>query len=382
MFAKRTERLTSSLVRDILAIAKAPGMISFAGGLPAAEALFNPYNFVASHSQLPDEIWQYGCTEGEPLLRERIAIHLNRLGLPCSAEQVLVVNGSQQGIDLAAKLLIDEGESVLCEAPTYLAALQVFRLFGARIQSLVQDADGVLPASVQAASPARCAYLAPTFQNPSAHCYSAQRRAALAQCFDRRSEVVFEDDPYRDLAFSGPAPAPLVSHLRSAHWICQGSFSKILAPGLRLGYLVAHPDLMPMLVRLKQAADLHSNRLSQYLVSEILAADVLGAHMQKILPLYRARRDAMHAALSRHLADLACWQLPQGGLFFWLTLNQACDTMALLQRALAQGLALMPGEAFYPEAPPRPCLRLNFSHADPEQIEAGVQILSKVLRSA
>ena len=376
MFAARINRLTSSLVRDILAAASQPGIVSFAGGLPATEALFRPGPQVLE--QLPDDIWQYGQTEGEPALRQQVAERACQSGIACTAAQVLIVNGSQQGIDLVGKLMVEEGTPVLTESPTYLAALQVFRLFGGEFVSAEQDEEGILPQAI-AAVKARLVYLVPTFQNPTGRCYSTERRKALAAAFDQQSMVVFEDDPYRDLSFDGPPPAPITAHLKKARWIYQGSFSKTLAPGLRLGYLIVHPDLVQAMTRLKQASDLHSNRLSQAIVAQVLKDGTLDRHIESILPLYRQKRDVMQASLEQHLAGKATWLLPPGGLFFWLTLNTPQDTMLLMQKALAAGLAIMPGAAFDPVPQTSSSLRLNFSHAAPDQIEQGIRILAGLL---
>ncbi|MEJ2791929.1 PLP-dependent aminotransferase family protein [Iodobacter sp. LRB] len=377
MFAARIDRLTSSLVRDILAAASRPGVISFAGGLPASEVLFRASPQVLG--QLPDDIWQYGQTEGEPALREQVAIRARALGIACKAEQVLIVNGSQQGIDLVSKLMVEEDTRVLTESPTYLAALQVFRLMGAHFVTAAQDEEGLLPQAVAEAD-ARLAYLVPTFQNPTGLCYSQARRKALAGAFDAQSMVVFEDDPYRDLSFDGPAPSPIISHLKQARWIYQGSFSKTLAPGLRLGYLIVHPDLIQAMTRLKQAADLHSNRLSQAIVTQLLQDGSLDQHVANILPLYREKRDVMQAALLQHLGDKASWALPSGGLFFWLTLNNEQDVMQLMQEALTAGLAIMPGSAFDPVPHPSSTIRLNFSHSSFEQIQQGIALLGSLIK--
>ncbi|QLI81762.1 PLP-dependent aminotransferase family protein [Chitinibacter fontanus] len=374
MFAKRIDRLKPSLVREILAAAQAPGVISFAGGLPAAETLFQPE---LSELKLPASIWQYGASEGESVLRDLVAQRANRLGLACRPDQVLILNGSQQGIDLVAKLWVEETTKILCESPTYLAALQVFDLFGASFES--SQADWLSPTDIEA-SQADFAYLIPTFQNPTGRCYSTEQRQLLAQAFDLRRMPVFEDDPYRDLAFDGPAPAPLVSHLQSVPWVYQGSFSKTLAPGLRLGYLIAHPDLIVPLTRLKQAADLHSNRLSQAIVTHVLANGTLDKHIADLLPIYREKRDLMHQVLTEQLAEKAYWHKPAGGLFFWLELKRDCDTHYLMQKALALGLAIMPGDPFYPAKPQQTCtLRLNFSHSSLELIEEGVNRLARLI---
>lgn len=379
MQATRIDRLTSSLVRDILAVATAPGMISFAGGLPAEEGLFRPQKAGIDLNDLPDHLWQYGMSEGEPALRAWVAQRVSNMGLKCSAEQVLILSGSQQGIDLVAKLLVEEGTPILVESPAYLAALQVFRLFGGEMHGINQDEQGAMPAALAAAPQARFAYLTPTFQNPTGRCATPERRAELAMLCDQRGLTVFEDDPYRDLSFDAPPPAPLVSHLTQARWIYQGSFSKTLSPGLRLGYLVAHPDLITSLARLKQAADLHTNRLSQYIVLQALQQGVVERHIAENIPLYRARRDAMQAALLQQFSDLASWVTPSGGLFFWLQLHRKIDGMTLLYQALERGLAFMPGEPFFAKQAEFPALRLNFSHSKPEEIQQGITLLAELL---
>lgn len=376
MFAKRIERLSSSLVRDILASASHPDTISFAGGLPAQETLYRP----PLDGLAEQNCWQYGQTEGEPELRELIAEHGRSLGIDCTVEQVLVLSGSQQGIDLVAKLFIDEGTPVLIEEPAYLAAIQVFNLFGAKMVPMSVDArqGPDLAQFEQNLVKARMAYLTPTYQNPSAYCYPDDVRAQMADIFDRHSAVLFEDDPYRDLCYEKQAPNPLVSHLKKARWVYQGSFSKTLSPGLRLGFIIAHPDLMQPLTRLKQAADLHSNRLSQFVVAEIMKGG-LKEHVAGVLPVYRRRRDAMHEALNRYLADFAAWERPEGGLFFWIKLNRPVDTDRLMRKALERGVAVMPGFAFYSETPRESYLRLNFSHADSDKIDEGVKRLAALL---
>ena len=381
MFAPRIDRLTSSLVRDILALASQPDMISFAGGLPAEEGLFKPHEAGIELGTLPESVWQYGMSEGEPDLRDWVARRACAMGLKCTTEQVLILSGSQQGIDLVAKLLLDEGDQILVESPAYLAALQVFRLFGAKMHALAQDKDGVVPENLQAAPDARCVYFTPTFQNPTGQCTPSPRRAELARICESRKMIVFEDDPYRDLSFDAPAPAPLVSHLDQSPWVYQGSFSKTLAPGLRLGYLIAHPDLYPALVKLKQAADLHTNRLSQHIVLAALQQGAVERHVAKNLPIYRERRDAMQSALQNHLVDCADWNVPHGGLFFWLRMRKPMDGMALLKAAIARGLVFMPGDAFFVGKAEYPALRLNFSHSSVADIWRGVSILADLLNA-
>ncbi len=378
MFAQRIQFLTSSIIREILAAAQKPGVISFAGGLPAA-ASFPEVDW----STLPESLKQYGMSEGEPELREAIAAEARAKGLKCEASQVLVLSGSQQGLDLGAKLFIDPESSILVESPTYLAALQTFNLFQAQCQGVPLTADGldlsVLERQICEHKP-RLAYLIPSFQNPSGTCYSVKARQDVAAMLDHYGLPLIEDEPYCELDYDGVPKPPISSMLQRAPWVFQGSFSKILMPGLRVGYLIAHPSLMPHLVRLKQAADLHTNRPGQWLALEYMrSADKL-ERLARLQAFYRERRDAFAAALDSEFADLADWQVPAGGLFFWLKLKKPRDTRPLLQPALAAGVAFMPGEAFFAEKePPVGYLRLNFSHTEPELMVEGLRRLRKVL---
>lgn len=348
-------------------------MISFAGGLPDADS-FPEFSL----ENMPREILQYGASEGEWELRVQIAAQLNAIGFNCTAEQVLVLSGSQQGIDLVAKLFIDPETTVAVESPTYLAALQVFRFFGARFTAFdttALDVDGLLQ------SKPAFLYAIPTFQNPSGHCLSSEERTTLAAVCDKGMIPLFEDDPYRDLVYDDCERTPVCTRLQQAPWIYQGSFSKSLAPGLRLGYLVASKELVPYLTRLKQASDLHSNRVGQWLVSKQLNDTMRSRQLSELAEHYRQRRDAFQTALQRHFADLATWQIPPGGLFFWLTLNRRIDTRLLLPKAIEQGVAFMPGEPFLP-VDQGSCgqLRLNFSHTNAVQAEAGLSKLAALVR--
>ena len=369
--SSRVPDLHASPIREILSLIDAPGMVSFAGGLPAAQTFPDlPVEAV------PRDFLQYGPTEGDATLRACIAEDLGAIGLRCSAEQVLILSGSQQGIDLVAKLLVDPGTPVAVESPTYLAALQVFRFFGAQFTPFHADT----PDKSWARSPPALVYTIPTFQNPTGQCYSADERDVLAQACDRHAVPLFEDDPYRDLVYDSCERSPICGRLERASWIYQGSFSKTLAPGLRLGFLVSSPDLSVYLTRLKQAADLHSNRISQWLVLQQLRSPARAERLESVVSLYRRKRDYFAEALQRHLASVATWEVPPGGLFFWLRLNRARDTRALLSEAIAHRVAFMPGEPFFPDNP-NSCgsLRLNFSHAAEADIERGLTTLAPLL---
>jgi len=374
LFSSRTRDLHASPIREILSVINRPGMISFAGGLPSVDS-FPQFSLDA----MPQNILQYGPSEGEWELRQRIAEDVSERGLRCNAEQVLILSGSQQGIDLVAKLFIDPGTTVAMESPTYLAALQVFRFFGA--QFVAYDTNALDMQAWLREKPA-FAYAIPTFQNPSGRCLDASQRNALAETCDAARIPLFEDDPYRDLMYDPCERTPVCARLQRAPWIYQGSFSKSLAPGLRLGYLVASPELLPFLTRLKQAADLHSNRVSQWLVLQQLNNSAHSTRLDELAEHYRQRRDAFEVALRRHFGDLAIWRKPPGGLFFWITLNQCIDTRLLLPMAIEAGVAFMPGEPFLPmKVVSCGQLRLNFSHASEEQAEVGLRKLAALVRS-
>lgn len=380
-FSERISRLKSSLIREILAAAQRPEVMSFAGGLPAEPMLPK-----VDWADLPASMGQYGMSEGEPALREAIAAEARALGIVCEASQVLIVSGSQQTLDLASKLFIDPGSEVLVEAPTYLAALQAFQLFGAECLAVAQEADGpqldALREALERHKPA-FAYLIPTFQNPSAVRYSEAKRDAVAALLDEFGVTLLEDEPYRELVFDQGSATPIVTRLKRASWIYTGTVSKTLLPGLRVGYLIASPDLFPYLLRLKQSADLHTNRIGQWQALQWLGSPQYRAHLAELRDFYRLRRDAMQAALTEHFSDLASWETPQGGLFFWLTLKQPLDTRTLLKQALAQDVVFMPGEPFFvdPDANPG-YLRLNFSHVAPERLGEGLRRLAGVIREA
>ncbi|WP_235282231.1 PLP-dependent aminotransferase family protein [Methyloterricola oryzae] len=375
--SRRAARLTSSLIRDILQVTQRPGVISFAGGLPAEE-LMPDLDFTGL-----DDCRQYGPSEGEPALRSLIAQNLSTLGIACDAEHVLVTSGSQQGIDLVGKLFIDEGSPVLLEAPTYLATIQALAVYGAEFQGLSLTEDGIDPDALRRAIVDRrpaFVYLIPTFQNPSGCCYSDEVRRAVAEVLDEAGVPLIEDDPYRDLAYEPADRTPICAYLQRAAWVYLGSFSKITAPGLRIGYLAASHSLFPGLVRLKQSSDLHSNRPGQLWLTQFLRSDKFDAHAARMVGVYRDRRDAMQAALLRHFAGIAQWRAPAGGLFFWLRLNADCDTLAALHEALTRDVAFMPGEPFFPAGNLRyPAVRLNFSHAAPEQMLEGIAVLGELL---
>lgn len=366
MFSERVERLKPSPIREILAVIDRPGMVSFAGGLPATRTL------PRWSGEIPPGALQYGASEGDPDLRAAVSGQLGALGIDAPPERVMILSGSQQGLDLVAKLFVDPGTPVAVESPTYLAALQVFRLYGAEFVEL--DWDSV--------PSARLAYVVPTFANPTGACASAEQREALARACREGSVTLFEDDPYRDLAYGPCDRGPIAARMAGGSWVYQGSFSKTFAPGLRLGFLAASEDLFARLVMVKQAVDLHSSRLSQRIVLDAITGPGWDARIAELTGFYRERRDAFEASLYRHLGHLARWRTPEGGLFFWLTLNSPTDTRTLLPEAIERGVAFMPGEEFYAGEPRPGTMRLNFSHAAPADVDRGLSTLADLLRAS
>jgi DNA-binding transcriptional MocR family regulator len=370
-FSERIARLEPSPVRKILRAAQGKALLSLAGGLPAEEC----FPVIPG---LPGKWQQYGTTEGEPRLRRALSELLGRRGLECPPERILVLNGSQQGIDLAAKLFVDPGTPVLVESPTYLAALQVFRLFGARLESLPADLRSSPDALDRIRAP--LAYVGPTNGNPTGRSWNDPERLAFAEAADRTGTAVLEDDPYHEIGFGDLPLTPVCARLRKASWIYLGSFSKSFVPGLRMGFLAASADLFPHLERLKQAADLHSNRLSQELVLRDLLDPGREDRLDALRATYRARRDAFHESLLRHFPQ-AQWKVPEGGLFFWAHLKPGVDLRTFHRQALEAGVAFLPGEHCFAGEPELGWARLNFSHCDPVDADRALGILARVLQA-
>ena len=380
--ARRAARMNPSVIREILKVTERPGIISLAGGLPAPESFPVEAMRAAAEKVLrdtPREALQYAASEGYAPLREWVAAHLSAQGLPVDAGQVLITTGSQQGLDLVGKVLLDAGSGVAVEAPTYLGALQAFAPYEPETISLPCDDDGPLPDALPRAQGARFLYLLPNFQNPSGRCMSAARRLQVADAAAAMSLPIVEDNPYGDLWFDAEPPPPLAGR-HPASSIYLGSFSKVLAPGLRLGYLIAPPQVFPKLLQAKQAADLHTPGFNQRVVHEVIRDGFLRTHVPTIRARYKAQRDAMRAALERHLGGLCRWQVPSGGMFFWLELPAQVDAMALLPHAVERGMAFVPGAPFYAEHPKKNTLRLSFVTVSPEQIERGIALLAQTLK--
>ena len=390
--ARRAERLNPSTIREILKITERPGIISLAGGLPSADTFPVQAMRDATTAVLrdnPREALQYAASEGFAPLREWVATELCSQGMQLDADQVIITTGSQQGLDLVGKVLIDPGSTVAVESPTYLGALQAFAPYEPAFVAIEGDDDGPLPEALDAAcvagSRARFVYLLPNYQNPTGRCMPAARRLALVARAAELGLPIVEDNPYGDLWFDAPPPPPLAASAASLGQdgtIYLGSFSKVLAPGLRLGYVVAPKVLYPKLLQAKQAADLHSPGFNQRVIADVMQDGFLDRHVPTIRARYKAQRDAMRSALVAHMPAGCHWNAPVGGMFFWIECPAHIDTTALLPKAVAAGMAYVPGSTFYPHGGHQHTLRLSFVTVPPERIAQGVAALAKVLAAA
>lgn len=398
--AARTRHMTSSAIRDILKLTERPGVLSLAGGLPSPDGF--P---IAALRQASERVWQtqgaqamqYANSEGLMPLREWMARRISRPGWAVSAEQVLVTTGSQQGLDLLGKVLLDPGSRLLVEQPTYLGALQAFSVYEPVFAPWPGNGQGTEQgpdpqALLDAAQPRpQAAYLVPSYQNPTGACLGEVRRRALAQALQAGHTTLIEDNPYGELWYDAPPPDPIAVHAPH-HTVYLGSLSKVLAPGLRLGFVVTPPDEAPgaqalrtRLLQAKQATDLHTPGFNQRLVLQLLQDGFdLDAHVNEVRQAYKAQRDAMAAALQRHLPEGCVWQVPQGGMFFWVQGPEGFDAAATLPAAVEQGVAYVPGAAFYTEggAGKARQMRLSFVTLSLAQLEEAVARLAAHMKVA
>ncbi|MFI5954294.1 PLP-dependent aminotransferase family protein [Cryptosporangium sp. NPDC051539] len=385
MVAARLRDVASSPVRDLLALLERPEVLSFAGGLPAPE-LFDlggvreAYASVLSGPRARLAL-QYAPSEGDPSLRALVAGRMTGRGLPTDAGDLLITTGSQQALTLVATALLDPGAVVAVEEPTYLAALQCFQLAGARIVTVPGDDDGVDPAAlgevIRQHRPTLF-YTVPTFANPTGRTLAASRRAAVAEVTADAGVWVVEDDPYGELRYRGEPVLPLAAAAENVLYL--GSFSKIGAPGLRLGWVRTRPAVRPALVVAKQATDLHTSTIDQAAAAAYLSATDLDRHVGRLCDAYRERRDAMIGALPSVLPPGSRWTDPDGGMFTWVRLPDGYDAAALLPTALAHDVAFVPGAPFYATAPDRATLRLSFTTPTVDEIREGLRRLGLALR--
>jgi len=385
-FASRMAKTPKSFIREILKVTANPEIISFAGGLPNPALIDVDGIRKAAAAVLEQEgrnALQYSTTEGYLPLRQYIADrYKKRLGLSVSPDEILITNGSQQCLDLIGKIFIDPGDHISIERPGYLGAIQAFSLYGPVFHPIVLHDDGPDPgmlAKVLDTWPVRLFYGVPNSQNPSGITYTGRRRRELASVLKKTNTLFIEDDAYGELNFGGET-MPSMREFLPDQTIITGSFSKILAPGMRLGWVVAPREIMESIIIAKQASDLHSNYLSQRIAYEYLNQQDIDNHIRKIRTAYKNQRDCMIQVIAETFPESVTYTRPQGGMFIWITLPEGCSSMDVFKNALEENVAVLPGSPFYIDGGGTNTMRLNFSNSTDEKIITGVERLAKVIR--
>ena len=379
----RAQKLTDSAFREIFKLAERPEIISLAGGLPAPDT-FPVERLRASAdavlTSMPTAALQYGPAEGYLPLREWIAARHSTTATRIDPANVLVTTGSQQALDLLGKVLINAGSRVLVETPTYVGALQAFSLSEPQFVSVPSDEKGPMPAALtsQFLDGARFMYCLPNFQNPSGRRMTLERRNELARVAREAGLLLLEDDPYSSLSYAGDTLPTLLS-MNPDNVVYMGSFSKVLAPGLRVGYLIAPPALYSKLAQTKQAADMHTPSFTQRMVYETIKDGFLDEHIPTIRALYSQRCAVMLEAMSKHFPASVTWNRPEGGMFIWVQLPPGVNSMTLFRKAIAQNVAFVPGAPFYANEPQMNTLRLSFVTVPPEKIQKGIATLGALI---
>ena len=394
-YAHRIQKMGSSVIRELLKLTEQPDIISFAGGLPAPD-VFPVEEFRAACNHVLDhfgpQALQYSTTEGYTPLREMIARHTSRYAVEVTADNILITSGSQQALDFIGRLFLNRGDYIVVESPTYLGALQAWNAYGAQYIPVRADEDGMVVDELEAAlriGP-KFIYILPNFQNPSGSTLSLERRQKLVELADRYGVPIVEDDPYGQLRYEGehiPSIVALDSEYRgpngghySGNVIYLSTFSKLLAPGLRLAWVIAPPEVIRKLVMTKQAADLHTSSFNQYVAYEVAKGGFLDEHVKKIRSVYKERRDVMFEMMEEMFPAGVTWSHPQGGMFLWGVLPKGMDATEVLKRAVEKKVAFVPGGAFHPRGGGENTMRINFSYSSPDVIREGVLRLGTTLK--
>jgi len=394
-YAQRTQRMKSSAIRELLKLTEDPEVISFAGGLPAPD-VFPVEEFTsACEKVLKDfgaQALQYGSTEGFTPLREMIARHTSRYGISISPDNILITSGSQQALDMIGKVFINPGDRILVEEPTYLGALQAWNAYGAEYVTVPMDEDGMITSSLESAL--RCGvkfiYVLPNFQNPTGVTLSLQRRQELIEIADRYGVPIIEDDPYGQLRYEGenlPSIVSMDNEFRRngsneyrGNVIYLSTFSKTLAPGLRLAWVIAPTQVIRKLVQAKQGADLHTATFNQIVAFEVARGGFLDRHIWLIRRVYGERRNIMLDAMEELFPPGVQWTKPKGGLFLWGMLPQGMDTTEMFKVAVERKVAFVPGTSFYALGGGENTMRLNFSYSSPDLIQIGIERLGNLMK--
>ncbi|MBN1428698.1 MAG: PLP-dependent aminotransferase family protein [Anaerolineae bacterium] len=399
LYSNRIQRMQSSAIREILKITQRPDIISFAGGLPAPELFPTQEIIDASQRALEQHgimALQYGLTEGFTPLREMIVEHMQRTGVNCGINNILITSGSQQALDLIGKIFIDPGDKVIVEQPTYLGALQAWDVYDAEYITVPTDDDGMLIDGLEKvlqSHQAKFIYAMPTFQNPMGISTSSSRRREIVRLAGHYNTPIVEDDPYGQLRYEGEAELPLIGidaqmrnenkeQIVSGNVIYLSTFSKTLCPGFRVAWVTAPEDVIFRMVQAKQGSDLHTSTFSQVVAYETARDGFVEKHVKEIRRVYHERRDLMLGLLEELFPPGVTWTHPKGGLFLWIRLPEGMNSTELLEKAVEQKVAFVPGSPFYPCGGGENTMRINFSNATPEQIEEGVKRLAAVIKEA
>jgi 2-aminoadipate transaminase len=385
--AERTDRMRGSVIRELLKFTMLPDIISFAGGLPAPD-VFPVRDFRDACSwvleQDPEHALQYGPTEGYPPLKDYLIETMAKYQIPAVRDNILFTNGSQQALDLIGRTFINEGEKIVTGRPTYLGALQAWNVYSPEYVTARIDDDGMrmddLENALRSNANVKFIYVMPNFHNPAGTTLPLERRQRLVELAAEHGAFVVEDDPYGELRYEGEDVTPIIA-LHKENTLYLSTFSKTLAPGIRLGWIVAPERVIAKLVQAKQGMDLHTSSLVQHVAYDICQRGLIRAHVRKIRSVYRQRRDVMLRAMEEHFPPEVQWTRPQGGLFLWARMPDCMDAEELLKVAVEEKVAFVPGHAFYPGGGDgHCCMRLNFSHARPELIEAGIRRLGRAIK--
>ena len=395
-FALRTDKIGSSAIRELLKLTSLPDVISFAGGLPAPD-LFPIERFKEAAevvlTEMGERALQYGTTEGYQPLREMIATNASKYGIQISADNVLITTGSQQALDLLGRIFINRGDRVLVESPTYLGALQAWNAYGVKYVTIPFDEDGMQTDLLESRlrTGIKFIYVLPNFQNPTGVTLSRERRMQLVEMANAYGVPIVEDDPYGQLRYEGDHIPPVVvldDEIRAkevpiygGNVIYTSTFSKILAPGLRLAWVVAPTEVIKKLVQAKQGCDLNTSTFNQYLVYEVANGPWMKTHIQTIRETYKERRDVMLKALGKYMPEGVNWTHPKGGLFLWATTPESLDTQTIFKSAVEQKVAFVPGNSFHPLGGGKNTMRLNFSCMKPDLIDEGIKRLAEVIKN-
>ena len=386
-FCDRCQAMSSSIIREILKFTQMPDVISFAGGLPAPE-LFPVREFeeACAHvlSTSGQQALQYGLTEGYTPLKEALAEKMQKYGVPAEPHNILLTNGSQQALDLIGRIFIGTGDVIVTGKPTYLGALQAWKAYLPKIIGIPVDEEGMqvdLLEEVLRRENPKFIYVLPNFHNPMGVTLSFERRQRLVKVAAKYGTPIIEDDPYGELRFEGEDITPIVV-MHKENVLYLSTFSKILAPGIRLGWVVAPEGIIKKLVQAKQGTDLHTSTFIQMIAHDILKRGILKAHSKEIRKVYGERRHIMTSAMEEHFPEGVAWTKPEGGLFMWTIAPEHVDTMNLLEKAVEEKVAYVPGTVFYPDDSGTNTMRLNFSNAASELIPEGIRRLGRVLKQA